>query len=69
MKETKPYWYHNTAYSIASYLVYHDFPNLLTQRLEVNMPITLGALNSVQDNSLLSAADADNAHMVFCQLD
>ena len=25
----KPYWYHNMAYSIEPYLVYHDFPNLV----------------------------------------
>ena len=30
MKETKPYWYHNTAYSMEQYFVSLDFPNLLT---------------------------------------
>ena len=30
MKETKPYWYHNTAYSMEPYFVYLDFPNLVT---------------------------------------
>ena len=29
MKETKPYWYHNTAYSMEPYFVRLDFPNLL----------------------------------------
>ena len=28
MKETKPYWYHNMAYSIEPYFVSLDFPNL-----------------------------------------
>ena len=28
MKETKPYWYHNTAYSLEPYFVSLDFPNL-----------------------------------------
>ena len=29
MKETKPYWYHNTVYSMESYFVCLDFPNLV----------------------------------------
>ena len=28
MKETKPYWYHKTAYSMEPYFVCIDFPNL-----------------------------------------
>ena len=28
MKETKPYWYHNTAYSRAPYFICCHFPNL-----------------------------------------
>ena len=31
MKETKSYWYHNTAYSREPYSVCLDFPNLLTR--------------------------------------
>ena len=33
MKETKPYWYHNTAYLMEPYFVYLDFPNLITLQL------------------------------------
>ena len=29
MKKTKPYWHHNTAYSMEPYFVYLDFPNLI----------------------------------------
>ena len=29
MKETKLYWYHNTAYSMEAYFVCLDFPNLI----------------------------------------
>ena len=29
MKETKLYWYHNTAYSMKPYIVYLHFPNLI----------------------------------------
>ena len=31
MKETKPYWYHNTAYSMEPYFVYLHFHNLLSR--------------------------------------
>ena len=30
MKVTKPYWYHNTAYSMERYFVCLHFPNLNT---------------------------------------
>ena len=30
MKETKAYWYHNTAYSVERYFVYFHFPNLIS---------------------------------------
>ena len=33
MKETKSFWYHNTAYSMEPYFVCLDFPNLLSFRL------------------------------------
>ena len=29
MKETKPYWYHNTAYLMEQHFVCLDFPNLI----------------------------------------
>ena len=29
MKETRPYWYHNIAYSMETYFVSLHFPNLL----------------------------------------
>ena len=29
MKEAKPYWFHNMAYSMEPYFVYIDFPNLI----------------------------------------
>ena len=29
MKETKPYWYHDMAYSMEPFFVSLDFPNLL----------------------------------------
>ena len=37
MKETKPYWYHNTAYSMEQYFVRLNFPNLLKDLYTLDM--------------------------------
>ena len=51
MKETKPYWYHNTAYSIKPCFVCLDFPNLYKGRCQNSLPLTTNFSQNVTEPS------------------